>query len=193
MSFAMNSGVLAVGASLKRVVLLSIPDLTDTAELQNDGDVRSLSFSPLGDMLAGGGADDTHGPMTHKTRGSEMKVVIWRVSPDKTQFNQTFAVLLGHHLLTFLRKHAGHWDVPAEKVVSQSPKWTDRYSHVSFSSDGSWLATACFGSSVVALVPVEDQHGLGTTSGFAATSTANTRDTDVANDAEEVRGSDREG
>ena len=65
-------------------------------------DVRSLSFSPLSDMLAGGGAEDTHGLMTHKTRGSEMKVVIWRVSPDKTQFNQTFAVLLGHHPLTFL-------------------------------------------------------------------------------------------
>ena len=99
---AMNSGVLAVGASLHRVVLLSIPDLTDTAELQHDGDVRSLSFSPLDDMLAGGGAEDTHGLMTHKTRGSETKVVIWRVSPNKTRFNQTFAVLLGHHPLTFL-------------------------------------------------------------------------------------------
>ena len=53
-------------------------------------------------------------------------------------------------------------------------KWTDWYSHVSFSSDGSWLATACFRSSVVALVPVEDQHGLGTASGGAATSAANT-------------------
>ena len=77
-------------------------DLTDIAELQHDCDVRSLSFSPLSDMLAGGGAEDTHGLMTHKTRGSEMKVVIWRVSLDKTQFNQTFAVLLGHHPLTFL-------------------------------------------------------------------------------------------
>ena len=48
------------------MVLLSIFDLTDIAELQHDGDVRSLSFSPLGDMLAGGGADDTHGLMTHK-------------------------------------------------------------------------------------------------------------------------------
>ena len=36
------------------------------------------SFSPLGDMLAGDGADDMHGLMRHKTRGSEMKVVIWR-------------------------------------------------------------------------------------------------------------------
>ena len=86
-----------MGASLQRVVLLSIPDLTDTAEVQHDGDVRSLSFSPFGDMLAGGGADDTH-----KTRGSETKVVIWRVSPNKTQFTQTFAVLLGHHPFTFL-------------------------------------------------------------------------------------------
>ena len=51
------------------------------------GDVRSLSSSPLGDMLAGGGADDTHGLthglMAYKTRGSETKVVIWWVSPDK--------------------------------------------------------------------------------------------------------------
>ena len=34
----------------------------------------------------------------------------WRVSPDKTQFNQTSAVLLGDHPLTFLLlgvKHAG--------------------------------------------------------------------------------------
>ena len=56
----------------------------------------------LSDMLAGGGVEDTHGLMTHKIRGSEMEVVIWRVSPDKTQFKQTFAVLLGHHPLTFL-------------------------------------------------------------------------------------------
>ena len=34
------------------------------------------------------------------------------------------------------------------KVVFQLPKWTDRYSHVSFSSDGSWPATAGFGSRV---------------------------------------------
>ena len=82
MSVAMNSGVLAVGANLQRVVLLSVPDLTDTAELQHDGDVRSLSFSPFGDMLAGGGADDMHGLMRHKTRGSEMKVVIWRITEN---------------------------------------------------------------------------------------------------------------
>ena len=94
--------ILVQWRTLLTIFLLSIPDLTDTAELQHDGDVRSLSFSPFGDMLAGGGADDTHGLMTHKTRGSETKVVIWRVSPDKTQFNQTFAVLLGHHPLTFL-------------------------------------------------------------------------------------------
>ena len=69
------------------MVLLSIFVLTDIAELQHDGDVRSLSFSPLSDMLAGSGADDTHGLMTHKTRGNEMKVGIWQMSPDKTQFN----------------------------------------------------------------------------------------------------------
>ena len=52
--------------------LCSIFDLTDIAELQHDADVRSLSFSPLSAMLAGGGAEDTHGLMTHKTRGSEL-------------------------------------------------------------------------------------------------------------------------
>ena len=76
------SKVLAVETSLKRVVLLSIPDLVGIAALQHDCDVRSLSFSPLGDMLAGGGADDMHGLMRHKTRGSEMKVVIWRITEN---------------------------------------------------------------------------------------------------------------
>ena len=38
--------------------------------------------------------------------------------------------------------------MPSEKVVFPLPKWTDRYSHVSFSSDGSWPATAGFGSRV---------------------------------------------
>ena len=33
-------------------------------------------------------------------------------------------------------------------MVFPLPKWTDRYSHVSFSSDGSWPATAGFGSRV---------------------------------------------
>ena len=57
--------------SLKRVVLLlSIFDLTDIAELQHDGDVRSLSFSPLGDMLAGGGADDARPDDTQKLAGT---------------------------------------------------------------------------------------------------------------------------
>ena len=42
--------------------------LTDIAELQHCGDVRNLSFTPLGDMLADGGVDDTNNLMTHKTR-----------------------------------------------------------------------------------------------------------------------------
>ena len=36
-------------------------------------------------------------------------------------------------------------------MVFQLPKWTDKYSHVSFSSDGSWPATAGFGSRVARL------------------------------------------
>ena len=51
--------------------------------------MRSLSFSPLGDMLAGGGAGDTRGLSAHKTRGSEMKVVIWRVALDNAQSDRT--------------------------------------------------------------------------------------------------------
>ena len=58
------------GRVCKGVVLLSIPDLTDTAEVQHDGDVRSLSFSPFGDMLAGGGADDTHTKLAGARRRS---------------------------------------------------------------------------------------------------------------------------
>ena len=65
---------------------------------------------------------------------------------SSVQFNQTFAVLLGHHPLTFLllgRRHAGHrLDKPAVRVVFQLPKWTDRCSRVSFSSVGSWPAIA---------------------------------------------------
>ena len=71
----MDSKVLVVETSLKRVVLLSIPDLTGIAELQHDYDVRSLPF-PLDDMLA----DDMHGLMKHKTRGHEMEVAIWRIT-----------------------------------------------------------------------------------------------------------------
>ena len=62
------------------------------------------------------------------------------------QFNQTFAVSLGP-ILSFScfweRRHAGHrLDKPAVRVVFQLPKWTDRCSHVSFRSVGSWPATA---------------------------------------------------
>ena len=80
-NFRSGSVILAVGTSLKRIVLLSVPDLTDIAELQHDRDMRGLSFSPLGDMLAGGGADDT--------RGSEMKAVSWRMSLDKAPSDRT--------------------------------------------------------------------------------------------------------
>ena len=51
------------------------------------------------------------------------------------------------------------WNVPAEKVVFQLPKWTDRYSHVSFSSDGSWPATAGFGSRVDVVLLVSGHSG----------------------------------
>ena len=161
--------------------------------------------------------------MTHRTRGNEMKVGTWRVSPDKTQFNQGGLIFFDDvvHAIAFspcgkLLAVGGQDKAPTVFLVQDfqkatlscatsvrclawSPsshlllgaktcrslsgmcqltkwsfKWTDWYSHVSFSSDGSWLATACFGSSVVALVPVEDQHGLGTASGGAATSAANT-------------------
>ena len=44
----MNSGVLAVGASLQRVCCCQFL-ISPTLELQHDGDVRSLSFSPFGE------------------------------------------------------------------------------------------------------------------------------------------------
>ena len=42
--------------------------LTDIAELQQNGDVRSLSLSPLDDMLAGCGADDAQRDDTQNSR-----------------------------------------------------------------------------------------------------------------------------
>ena len=82
-------------------------------ELQHDGDVRSLSFSPLGDMLAGGGADDTNGLMTHKTRRNEMKVGFRQVSPDKTHFNQgglIFSMAMFTLSLSLLVENSSLWE-----------------------------------------------------------------------------------
>ena len=56
--------------------------LTHIAELKHNGDVRNLSLSPFGNILAGGGADDTNGLVTHKTRKNKMKV-------DSGRYRQT--------------------------------------------------------------------------------------------------------
>ena len=53
-------------------MLLSIVDLTGIAESQHDGGVRSLSFSPLVTCLLVT-VRTTHGLMSHKTPGNEMK------------------------------------------------------------------------------------------------------------------------
>jgi len=78
------SDLLAVGTTAKKVLLLSVPDMEEIADLRHDGHVHSISFSPDGGMLAGGGGtDDMHGLMTKKVaENHEMKTVMWRVSSD---------------------------------------------------------------------------------------------------------------
>jgi WD40 repeat protein len=86
LSLAMSSSrreVLAVGTTEKTVTLFSVPDLENITELVHDGQARSLTFSPDGTMLAGGGGiDEMHGLMTHKGKDHKMKTVIWQVAAD---------------------------------------------------------------------------------------------------------------
>lgn len=86
LSLAMSSSrreVLAVGTTEKSVTLFSVPDLVNITELVHDGQARSLTFSPDGTMLAGGGGiDDMHGLMTNKGKDHQMKTVIWQVAAD---------------------------------------------------------------------------------------------------------------
>lgn len=78
-----DKGLLAAGLAAKRVALLSVPDLDEIADLRHDGAVRSLSFSPCGGLLAGGGGtDDMHGLMTKKAEGRPLRAVVWQVAPE---------------------------------------------------------------------------------------------------------------
>jgi len=73
--------VLAVGTAEKKVLLTSIPSGERIATLKHGGDVRTVSFSPSGSLLAaGGGTDEMHGLMTRKGSEREMKTVVWEVS-----------------------------------------------------------------------------------------------------------------
>jgi len=96
LSMAMQSDpeLLAIGLSSRKALLLSVPDLQEIAELQHGGNVRSLSFWPSADVLAGGGGiDDAPGSTTHKSRGSEMKTVLWKVSVNKCSCKHLGSVL----------------------------------------------------------------------------------------------------
>eukprot|EP00927_Polykrikos_kofoidii_P030277 TRINITY_DN26070_c0_g1_i2.p1 TRINITY_DN26070_c0_g1~~TRINITY_DN26070_c0_g1_i2.p1 ORF type:complete len:2246 (-),score=402.18 TRINITY_DN26070_c0_g1_i2:72-6140(-) len=87
MSIAMSSSpkeIMAVGSKSKNVLLMSVPRLEDLAKISFEADVRSLSFSPDGTMLAGGGgSDEAHGLLTHKRSdsGRNMKTVVWQLAP----------------------------------------------------------------------------------------------------------------
>merc|ERR1740117_162986 len=68
--------------------------MEEVAELRHDGDVRSLSFTPNGSMLAGGGGnDDFKGLISKKGAGNAMKTVVWQVSSD-TKFCKCLGSIL---------------------------------------------------------------------------------------------------
>jgi WD40 repeat protein len=82
MAFALRSDeMIAIGTAAKVVELLSLPAMQQIAVFRSDADVRCLSFSSTGGVLAmGGGNDDMHGLMTNKVAGAAMKTSIWSVS-----------------------------------------------------------------------------------------------------------------
>jgi len=76
--FAPNSKRLAWGDLDKKVTVVNVPSLEMTAELVHDGDLKSISFSPTGTMLAaGGGTDRQYGLMDTKNQAAQMKTMIW--------------------------------------------------------------------------------------------------------------------
>eukprot|EP00397_Hematodinium_sp_SG-2012_P003028 GEMP01003036.1.p1 GENE.GEMP01003036.1~~GEMP01003036.1.p1 ORF type:complete len:1246 (+),score=249.74 GEMP01003036.1:62-3799(+) len=81
--FSPNSKLLAWGDLDKKVTLVSVPDMEQIAELVHEGDLRSVSFSPMGTMLAGGGGTDRqHGLMDTKLLSAQMKTLVWSHSSD---------------------------------------------------------------------------------------------------------------
>jgi len=76
--------LLAVGTTAKKVMLFSLPELEELADLPHDDQVRSVSFSPDGcKLVGGGGSDDMHGLTTQKVDSHETKAVMWHVSPGR--------------------------------------------------------------------------------------------------------------
>merc|ERR1712159_262132 len=106
----------AIGDTDKRVTVVAVEGLEEIAEMRFDGDVRSLSFSPCGTMLVGGGGNDNHhGLMTNKSQElHQMKTIVWKVAMEGEN-----CAYLG------------------------TCSFTDIVHAVAFSPSGMWLAVGC--------------------------------------------------
>merc|ERR1712196_537012 len=81
--------MLAIGGTDHKVTLLSVPGMEEIIDLIHVSEVRSLSFSPIGGMLAGGGGP---GKIVKQSKDSHQKVIVWKTSADPNQCYQLGSV-----------------------------------------------------------------------------------------------------